>query len=241
MKGLDSDSPTRNINNAWQVDYPHRGAVIWRRLSWILSSSIWPSLTHWNRVTNIYASVILAVIRSDNGLSPDRRQAIICIKVAYCYLDIWKQISVQFEPKSNNFLQENVFENIVCKMVAIINVLCHRWFRWWLSHLLCHYSNRCWRIVIWTPNDILQWNLNENMWIFNQANSCNRIWWLYISTLVEVIQTISSANWPLGSGIIVPFKWPGNHTYLGLKNNWAMQSKNGIQNLWGNILFFILC
>ena len=86
MKGLDSDSPTRNINNAWQVDYTHRGPVIWRRLSWILSSSIWPSLTHWNRVTNIYASVILAVIRSDNGLSPDRRQAIICIKVAYCYI-----------------------------------------------------------------------------------------------------------------------------------------------------------
>ena len=35
---------------------------------------------------------------------------------------------------------------------------------------------------------------------------CNRIWWLYRSTLVEVIQTISSANWPLGSGII----WPSN-------------------------------
>ena len=45
----------------------------------------------------------------------------------------------------------------------------------------------------------------------------NRIWWLYRSTLVEVIQTISSANWPPGSGIIGPFKWTGNHIYLGLK------------------------
>ena len=30
---------------------------------------------------------------------------------------------------------------------------------------------------------------------------------------------------PLGSGIAGPFKWTGNHTYLGLKNNWGMQSK----------------
>ena len=50
--------------------------------------------------------------------------------------------------------------------------------------------------------------------------------WLYRSTLVEVISTISSANWPLGSGIMGPFKWTGNHTYLGLNNNWGMQSKN---------------
>ena len=28
---------------------------------------------------------------------------------------------------------------------------------------------------------------------------------------------------------------------LGSKNNWGMQSKNGLQNLWGNIVFFILC
>ena len=33
-------------------------------------------LTHWGRVTHIYVSK-LAIIGSDNGLSPDRRQAII--------------------------------------------------------------------------------------------------------------------------------------------------------------------
>ena len=52
----------------------------------------------------------------------------------------------------------------------------------------------------------------------------NRIWWLYRSTLVEVILKISSANWPLGSGITGPYKYTGNHTHLGLKNNWGMQS-----------------
>ena len=34
------------------------------------------NLTHWGRVTHIYVSK-LTIIGSDNGLSPDRRQAII--------------------------------------------------------------------------------------------------------------------------------------------------------------------
>ena len=63
----------------------------------------------------------------------------------------------------------------------------------------------------------------------------NRICWLYRSTLVEVMWTISSANWPLGSGITGLYKNIGNHTYLGLRNNRGMQSKNGLQNVWGNI------
>ena len=51
----------------------------------------------------------------------------------------------------------------------------------------------------------------------------NRFWWLYRSTLVEVIKTISSTNWPLGSGITGPYKWTGNHTYLGTKMRQAIQ------------------
>ena len=42
-------------------------------------------------------------------------------------------------------------------------------------------------------------------------------------------------------GIRRPFKYTGNHTYWGLKNNWGMQSKNDLQNLWGNTVSFILC
>ena len=46
--------------------------------------------------------------------------------------------------------------------------------------------------------------------------------------------TISSANWPLECETRGTYKWTRNHTYWGLKNNWGMQSKNGLQNLWGN-------
>ena len=38
--------------------------------------STWPRLTHWGRVTHICVSK-LTITGSDNGLSPDRRQAII--------------------------------------------------------------------------------------------------------------------------------------------------------------------
>ena len=54
-------------------------------------------------------------------------------------------------------------------------------------------------------------------------------------------KTISSVNWTLEFGIEGPYKYTENHTYWGLKNNWGMQSKNGLQKLWGNIVFFILC
>ena len=56
-----------------------------------------------------------------------------------------------------------------------------------------------------------------------------------------IIWTISSANWPLEFGSAGMPKCMGNHTYLGLTNNWGMQSKNGLQNLWGNIMFCIMC
>ena len=41
-----------------------------------LSTFHWQILTHWGRVTHIWVSK-LTIIGSDNGLSPDRRQAII--------------------------------------------------------------------------------------------------------------------------------------------------------------------
>ena len=79
-------------------------------------------------------------------------------------------------------------------------------------------------------------------WLCNRYMYC-RIYQigLYRSTLVEVIYTISSANWPLGSGITGPYKYTGSHTYLGLKNTRCMQSKNDLQNVWGNSVFFVFC
>ena len=34
-----------------------------------------------------------------------------------------------------------------------------------------HYLNQCWSIVIWTPGNKFQWNLNRNFRIFIQENS----------------------------------------------------------------------
>ena len=69
----------------------------------------------------------------------------------------------------------------------------------------------------------------------------NRIWWLYRSTLVEWYKKTSSTNWPREFGIRGTYKCARNPTYWGLKSNWGMESKNGLQNLWGNIVFLILC
>ena len=51
------------------------------------------------------------IIGSDNGLSPGRRQAI-----------IWTNAGIQWNLKRNSyiFIQENVFENVVWKTVAIL-------------------------------------------------------------------------------------------------------------------------
>ena len=66
--------------------------------------------------------VIKLTIGSDNGLSPGRRQAIISANAA-----IWligslgtKFSEILFEI-SYIFIQENGFENVVCKMAAILS------------------------------------------------------------------------------------------------------------------------
>ena len=61
------------------------------------------------------ASVNQAIIGSDNGLSPNLCQAIIRNKFGFCILDPREQISVKLF-----FTQENDFENVICKMAAIL-------------------------------------------------------------------------------------------------------------------------
>ena len=78
---------------------------------------------------------------------------------------------------------------------------------WWLSFVNCYTS-----ICISYSFEVLF--IQELPRAYTESN---RIWWLYRSTLVEVIWTISSANWPLESGIRGTKKCTGNHTYLGLK------------------------
>ena len=65
-----------NFGNQYKsVNYPHRYAVfiLHIKIQWNLPSLC---LTHWGRVRHVCVSK-LAIIGSDYGLSPDRRQAII--------------------------------------------------------------------------------------------------------------------------------------------------------------------
>ena len=53
----------------------------------------------------------LTIIGSDNGLSPGRRQAI-----------IWTNAGILLiGPLGKNFIEENVFECVVCEMAAILS------------------------------------------------------------------------------------------------------------------------
>ena len=67
----------------WLVDSSHKGPVCWTFGDFLLArTNHWTKngvvgwLTHWGKVTHICVSN-LTIIGSDNGLSPDRRQAII--------------------------------------------------------------------------------------------------------------------------------------------------------------------
>ena len=71
-------------------------------------------LTHWGRVTHIYFNK-LAIIGPANGLSSGRRKAIIWTN--------WNiRNKLQWNHKRNLyiFIQENVFENVVCEMAAML-------------------------------------------------------------------------------------------------------------------------
>ena len=69
------------------------------------------------------------------------------------------------------------------------------------------------------------------------GDNADLLWWNNVNN--QFCQLTTKVSYQ--RGIRRPFKCTGNHTYWGLKNNWGMQSKNGLQNLWGNIMFFILC
>ena len=69
------------------------------------------------------------------------------------------------------------------------------------------------------------------------GDNTDLLWWNNVNNQFCQLTTRLSYK----KGIRRPFKCTGNHTYWCLKNNWDMQSKNGLQNLWGNIVFFILC
>ena len=59
-------------------------------------------LTHWGRVTHICIGKLI-IIGSDNGLSPDRRQAIIWANARLLSIGPWEHISMKISSKYSNF------------------------------------------------------------------------------------------------------------------------------------------
>ena len=104
----------------------------------------WP-LTHWGRVTHICVGK-LAIIGSDNGLSPGRRQAIIWTNawiIVNCTLR--NKRPWNFNRNWNIFNQEKAFENVVWKMSAILSraqcVHCHSMNKLFMVRWLLTRSN----------------------------------------------------------------------------------------------------
>ena len=64
----------------------------------------------------------LTIISSDNGLSPKRRQAIICTNAWILLIATSGTNLVNSEVKFYIFIQENAFENVFCEMAAILSL-----------------------------------------------------------------------------------------------------------------------
>ena len=64
----------------------------------------------------------LTIIVSDDGLSPGQRQAIIWTNAGISLIGtLGTNFSEFFYRNSYIFIQENAFENVVCKMAAILS------------------------------------------------------------------------------------------------------------------------
>ena len=80
------------------------------------------ALNRWGRVMHICVSN-LTIIGSDNGLSPDRRQALTWTNAEF--IVNWthrNKLQSNLNSNSNIFIQENAFENVICQMVAIFSL-----------------------------------------------------------------------------------------------------------------------
>ena len=78
-------------------------------------------LTHWSPVTHICITK-LTIIGSDKGLSPGRRQAIIWTNAGILLITpLGTNFNEFFYRNSYIFIQENAFQNVVCKIAAILS------------------------------------------------------------------------------------------------------------------------
>ena len=78
-------------------------------------------LTHWGRVTHICVNK-LTIIGSDNGLSPDRRQAIILTNAGILLIGPLGTNTNEILIEILTFLfMKNAFESVVCETAAILS------------------------------------------------------------------------------------------------------------------------
>ena len=91
---------------------------------WKLIYALMPMLfkIHWGRVTHICVSK-LTIISSDNGLSPEGRQAIIWTNAGILLIGpTGNKLRWNFNRiYSNIFIEEDTFENVVCEMLFILS------------------------------------------------------------------------------------------------------------------------
>ena len=56
-----------------------------------------------------------------------------------------------------------------------------------------HYLNQCWNIVNWDPGNKLQWNINQNSWIFIQENPSQNVVW----KMAAILSRPQCVNWTM--------------------------------------------
>ena len=92
--------------------------VIYMYYNLMVVVMFWLVLTRWGWVPHICVSK-LTITGSDNGLSPDWRRAIIWTNAGILLIRSWgTNFSEILNKICTFFIQENAFENAVCKMVA---------------------------------------------------------------------------------------------------------------------------
>ena len=142
-------------------------------------------LTHWGRVAHICVGNLTS-IGSDNGFSPDRRQAIIWTNAGILWIALLginlSEILIGIQTFSFN---KNVFENVVWKIAAMLSwPQCCKWCLYvlvkisqhWvrLGLIAClmpsHYLQQCWIFLARPLATIRYINMNRlTLYVLNHS------------------------------------------------------------------------
>ena len=121
-------------------DVTHRRTV---QHIWGLVAVCPQALTHWGRMTHICVSK-LTITGSDNGLSPERHQAIIWTNAEILLIGpLGTNFSEIFYRNSNIFIEEKTFENVVCEMLFISSRPQCVYWRSSMPHPICALMQDC--------------------------------------------------------------------------------------------------